>query len=192
MLLLLLQIALLAQNPKLIQNTTVRVEEIYGPCSTDHPKPPCSHDGDTPKVRLALRAYTGVLTVRLKDIDTPEIDQPHGPNSQAVMATLTQIEAPLILKTYRTDRWGKRIEGELFVGALDLNLALVEAGAAWVYDPNGKRRKSFLRGKMRNERLLELMTAEDNARHQRRGLWKDANAEAPWAYRKRMKLKEIN
>jgi hypothetical protein len=59
----------------------------------------------------------------------------------------------------------------VFAGETDVNLALVREGAAWVYRKYTKDRA--------------LLTAEDNARRARRGLWGLDGAEPvpPWEWR---------
>lgn len=91
-----------------------RVESIY--------------DGDTMTVRCAGREEK----VRLYCIDTPEMGQrPWGRQSRDYLRSITPSQVEVV--THDRDRYG-RLVGEVLSEGRSLNLAMVEAGQAAVYN----------------------------------------------------------
>lgn len=109
-------------------------------------------DGDTLTVLTPDKAQ---LKIRLVEIDAPESGQPYGKKAKQALSDL--IFGQDVTVQYKTkDRYG-RILGRVFIDELDVNLRLVELGAAWAYDqyltdPNIKK-------------------AENRARDSKAGLW---------------------
>ena len=66
----------------------------------------------------------------------------------------------------------------------DANLAMILAGVAWHY-------KQYEREQSDGDRV-RYAEAEETARAEHIGLWRDPNPEAPWDYRKRNKLGKVN
>lgn len=120
------------------------------------------HDGDT------LKLSDG-RTVRLQGIDAPELSQPYGKESRALLAKLTRKKKVLFL-SHGKDRYGRTV-AEIFVGKKSVNKSMVGRGAAWWF-------RSFAPADNQLRRL------EDNARKNRIGLWHSANVMAPWEWRK--------
>ena len=109
-------------------------------------------DGDT----LILRVDGGErMGVRLAGIDAPELDQPYGATAKQALATLARDRTARVEVVDR-DEYG-RLVGTVQVGGRNVNAALVEQGAAWVY--------------RRYNRDPQLLVLEDRARSARRGLW---------------------
>ncbi len=83
-------------------------------------------DGDT----LTLRLPDGKpLTVRLRDIDAPEICQPWGPEAKAALSALALNKLAILTPSAR-DSYG-RVVGRITVEELDIGRRLVEDGHAW-------------------------------------------------------------
>ncbi|HWL69449.1 MAG TPA: thermonuclease family protein [Geminicoccus sp.] len=125
------------------------------------------HDGDT---LTLLTPEKQQVKVRLAEIDTPESRQPYGTRARQALADLAFRQQVRVV-VVDTDRYGRTV-GRVFVGATDVNAALVRQGAAWVYrqyahDP-------------------ALRVLEQAARNDRRGLWALPEAERvpPWEWRR--------
>jgi endonuclease YncB( thermonuclease family) len=119
-------------------------------------------DGDS------LELATGE-EVRLFGIDSPERDQPYADRARAELARLVQGKT-VRLEVRDRDGYG-RIVARVFAGEVDVNLALVREGAAWVYRKYSKDKA--------------LLAAEENARRAKRGLWGQGEGDpvAPWEWR---------
>ena len=74
---------------------------------------------------------------------------------------------------FGTDRYGRTL-GLIQVGNQHVNLELVKQGFAWWYKQYAPAAK-------------DLRDAEQAARQAKRGLWVDANAVAPWDFRRAQK-----
>jgi len=127
-------------------------------------------DGDTVDVRLA----SGMIRVRLHAVDAPERDQPQGAAAKAALSALVFGKA-VDVEPFEQDRYD-RLVARLWLDDLDVNAALVEQGAAWVYrryadDP-------------------AYCTYEQAARDLGRGLWSLPAGQriAPWEWRRRKSL----
>ena len=121
-------------------------------------------DGDTIKV-----LKDGIqVKVRLAAIDCPEKGQPYGQAAKKFTANLVAGKIVNVWPT-DTDRYGRTI-AFVFVGGVDLNKELLKAGLAWHY-------KQYSRDP-------ELAKLEFEARSKKVGLWVEADAVAPWEWRK--------
>ncbi|CAK0758303.1 Uncharacterized endonuclease [Gammaproteobacteria bacterium] len=122
-------------------------------------------NGDT------LRLSTGnqQLKVRLAEIDAPEEKQPWGNRAKQALSDLV-LGKEVRVTVQTADRY-KQILGRVFVGSMDVNLELVRQGQAWAY-----RQYTW------DQRLL---TAEQEARTARRGLWSQSqvNLVPPWEWK---------
>jgi endonuclease YncB( thermonuclease family) len=124
------------------------------------------HDGDT----LSLNAGGRRVRVRLAQIDAPERGQPWGRRSHQALARLAERRSARVSIVDR-DRYGRAV-GDLFVGDVFVNEALVREGHAWVIP--------------RYARSEGVAAAEEEARRERRGLWRLPPAERvpPWEWRR--------
>ena len=126
-------------------------------------------DGDTIKV-----FHDGIVSkIRLANIDCPEHNQAFG--QAAKLFTSNYVFGKFVqIADEGNDRYG-RVIGEVAVlnTPLDLNHALVAYGLAWAY-----------RQYCHDSSFYSL---ESSARSQHIGLWSDANAQAPWDFRKQEK-----
>jgi endonuclease YncB( thermonuclease family) len=118
-------------------------------------------DGDTITV---LRGRDPVR-VRLEGIDCPERGQDFATRARQATSDLVYARPVRV----EVDRYG-RVVGRVFVGDIDLSLALVEAGMAWHFK--------------RYSDEAVLTAAESQARVAGIGLWKHANPIPPWEFRR--------
>jgi len=123
-------------------------------------------DGDTFTLRYSSLEEE---RVRLHGIDAPERNQPHGPAAGAELARLIEGREVRVELVDR-DNYG-RLVARVWIGDLDINLALVEAGHAWWYEYYAQDRRD-----------LEL--AEEAARRAQLGLWAQRNPVPPWEWRR--------
>ena len=119
-------------------------------------------DGDTFELADGRR-------VRLHGIDSPEHEQPYADRARDELARLVKGKTVRV-EVHDHDSYG-RIVARVHAGDADVNLALVREGAAWVFRRYTKDRA--------------LLSAEDNARRARRGLWSEADPTPPWEWRHR-------
>jgi endonuclease YncB( thermonuclease family) len=123
-------------------------------------------DGDTIKA-----LHNGkVEKIRLYGIDTPEMDQSFGQAAKNLTSALVagreiQVEPKYIDSS-------KRTVGLVYVDGNLLNELIVMNGYAWVYQMYCKEGFCADWNKLENE-----------ARKQRKGMWKDANNIPPWQWR---------
>lgn len=123
------------------------------------------YDGDTIKVRLG----SGPIIVRLHSIDTPEHDQPWGP--QAARALASRIKGRKISLAVVTHDSYERLVADVQLGGESINAWMVQRGNAWAY-------RHYLEDR-------SYCTWEDEARAARRGLWSAPpdTWRAPWQWR---------
>ena len=122
------------------------------------------HDGDTV---TCLDTAGKPQKIRLRGIDAPEFDQPHGRDARQALAFKLTGGSVRVDGAAR-DQHG-RLLGTLWLGDRDLNRELVSEGHAWVFggfapDP-------------------DLVAAEAEARKARRGLWASPHPLAPQQWR---------
>lgn len=126
-------------------------------------------DGDT---IVILDANQQQHKIRLAGIDAPESYQAFGTRSTESMATLT-FNKTVSVQWKKKDR--ERLIGKVLINGADINLEQVRAGMAWWYVKYAKEQSPS------DRRLYEQ--AEQQARAQRVGLWKDTNPMPPWDFR---------
>lgn len=124
-------------------------------------------DGDT----LSVLVGREPRRVRLAQIDAPESGQPWGRSAKKALSDLAFGRTARVVVVDR-DRYG-RLVGEVWVGGVHLNHALVRAGHAWAYTEYA--------------RSSEIVALEDEARAAGRGLWalQEDQREPPWLWRRR-------
>lgn len=128
-------------------------------------------DGDT--VTL-LDANKRQYKIRLTGIDAPEKKMPFGQRSREHLSDLI-FSKDVQVETEKLDRYGRTL-GKVLLDRNDINLAMIKAGLAWHY-------KTYQKDQSRSDRLL-YAHAEEQARQQRIGLWRDPNPTPPWEWRK--------
>lgn len=123
-------------------------------------------DGDTLHVTPAGRPP---VTVRLRDIDAPEICQPHGPEARAALQDYALGQA-VTMRVFGRDTHGRTI-ARVATSERDLSVRMVEEGHAWSV------RTRFDRGPLvREERMAKALG---------RGLHASAGHVLPWEFRRR-------
>jgi endonuclease YncB( thermonuclease family) len=128
-------------------------------------------DGDTATL---LDANQRQYKIRLTGIDAPEKKMPFGQRSKEHLSDLI-FSRDVQVETEKLDRYGRTL-GKILFDRKDINLAMINAGLAWHY-------KKYQNDQSRSDRLL-YAHAEDQARKQRIGLWRDPNPTPPWEWRK--------
>ena len=122
-------------------------------------------DGDT---LTLLDAAQRQHKVRLAEIDAPEKGQAFGQRSKESLTALCAGQ-PAQVQLAGKDRYG-RVVGKVTCARVDANREQVRRGMAWVYDryaPAGS----------------PLYRLQAEAQADRRGLWDDPRAKAPWSWR---------
>ena len=122
-------------------------------------------DGDTIKGNVDSKR----ITIRLVEIDAPEMDQPFGVESKRFLKKLIENKKVTLISEGK-DRYGRTL-GELFVNKDNLNETMVKSGFAWVYD---RYVKSSL-----------LYSYQDEAKSKTLGIWQSENPIAPWVWRRK-------
>lgn len=128
-------------------------------------------DGDTITVRVGVRV---LHHVRLAWIDAPEKKQPYGQRSKQYLTELIYDRNVVLDCAHR-----ERNPLEVCVVSLDgrnINLEQVRAGMAWWYRTEATNQSEELRA--------SYEAAELEARTEHAGLWADAEATAPWEWRR--------
>jgi endonuclease YncB( thermonuclease family) len=106
-------------------------------------------DGDTIKGTLHLLPMPlNTVSIRLKDIDTPErggyakCDKERELAEQAKQLTTKLIgnNPTIIVRNYSYDKYGGRILGDVFVGEVNVKYELTKAGLATPYFGYGEKR----------------------------------------------------
>lgn len=122
------------------------------------------HDGDTV---TCLDERGQAVKIRLRGIDAPEFDQPHGRAARAALDAKLAGHRVRVAGTAR-DQHG-RLLGTLWLDDRDLNRELVAEGHAWVFGGFAPD--------------ADLVAAEEAARDARRGLWAGDHPVAPSQWR---------
>ena len=132
------------------------------------------HDGDTVTV--------GGESIRLASIDAPELDQAYGQPSRAHLAGM--VLGQTVTVTYAEKDRFDRVVGTVFkADCTNVNLKMVQEGAAWYYEAfqceiDLRQRQAYA-------------AAHAQARAANRGLWA-GDAMAPWRYRNGVDAKVPN
>ena len=129
-------------------------------------------DGDT--IRMSSSSGTTRTTVRLACIDAPETSQaPYGNEARKALQADLPIGTEVSLRTKATDRYGRTV-AEVLKGTTNINQALVQSGAAFVYWQyiEGCDRETYSR-------------LENDARSKSLGVWAVPDGiQRPWDYRR--------
>jgi endonuclease YncB( thermonuclease family) len=131
-------------------------------------------DGDTFKTG-------GGVVCRIDTIDAPETPktqynkpgQPYGEESKKTLEQMV-LNKEVTFRITRSDTKNNRVICQVEISGKGIDLAMVEQGAAWVYE-------EFAKDSIRYPKLKE---AEEKARKARIGLWKELNPEYPATFRK--------
>ena len=130
------------------------------------------HDGDTLTV--------GGEPIRLASIDAPELDQAYGQPSRAHLADMV-LGQTVTVAFAQKDRFD-RVVGTVFkTDCTNVNLKMVEEGAAWYYEA--------YKCEIDIRQRTAYAAKQAEARAVRRGLWDADDALAPWVYRNGVEAK---
>lgn len=122
------------------------------------------HDGDT----VTLSYKNGKkIKVRLFGIDAPELAQLYGEASKKHLYSLL-VKKNIEMKKEDKDTYN-RIVATIYVDGNNINLQMIKDGYAWHY--------------VRYYKSNEYRKAQEQARKNKLGLWKQDNPLEPWAYR---------
>ena len=124
--------------------------------------------------------------VRLRGIDAPEKAQAFGNRSKQALSALVfgRRVSVAYSKVDRYDRWVGRITVGTGDSAVDVSRAMIAQGMAWHYAFYGREQPV-------GERVGDA-EAEQVARLERRGLWRDEAPVAPWEFRRTDRVNEPN
>ncbi len=112
--------------------------------------------------------------IRLAGIDAPERRQAYGLASRKHLASIVAGKQ-VTVEYQKRDRYG-RIVGKVLLDGIDVCLEQVKAGFAWHY-------KKYQHEQSLEDREL-YADAENKARNERLGLWRENNPMPPWEYRR--------
>ena len=137
-------------------------------------------DGDSLHVKYAgfFSFLRRPFPVRLYAIDAPELAQPYGAEARDELASLVR-RGRIRMEAIATDRYGRTV-GLLYRSRRgrqqSVNLMMVSSGMAYWYRRYGGRELGF-------------PEAEEEAKTQRRGVWKDRRSgrQRPWDYRSELR-----
>ncbi|HMO19195.1 MAG TPA: thermonuclease family protein [Oligoflexia bacterium] len=122
-------------------------------------------DGDT----ITVLSNKIPVKIRLNGIDCPENTQDFGTRAKQAASDIAYGKEAAV-NSHGKDRYG-RVIGDITVGSINLNHALVEKGLCWWY-----------RKYAPNDTVLKNL--EQEARTSKRGLWSQPNPIPPWEFRK--------
>jgi micrococcal nuclease len=121
-------------------------------------------DGDT----MTLLVDNKPLKIRLANIDAPEKKQAYGQKSKESLSEICW-ETDATYQAQTVDRYGRTV-AVVFCNGKEVNREQVARGFAWVYTQYNKDQS--------------LPYLEKIAQTNKRGLWADKDAQAPWDFRK--------
>jgi endonuclease YncB( thermonuclease family) len=124
---------------------------------------------------IVLDAARTQHKVRLQGIDAPERGQPFGKRSKEHLSDLIAGQ-DVVVDWDKRDRYG-RIVGKILDEERDVNLAMVRAGYAWWY-------RKYADEQSAADRIL-YEDAEESAKAEGVGLWRDPAPIPPWEWRRR-------
>lgn len=132
-------------------------------------------DGDTVVIDTEGRKR---IKLRIYGIDAPELrrrESPGQPDANGAARVLrSKIRGRRItVSTVDTDRYG-RLVGKLYLDGQDIGREMIREGHAWAY-----------RGYLHSPDDSDYLRSEEEARNERRGIWRASSPEPPWVFRHR-------
>lgn len=122
---------------------------------------------------FTMMTEAGLLYVRLAGIDTPDMKQTYGKESQQALANLI-LHKVIVIRAVGVDPCNRSVAMAWLNGdnGLDISSRLVSGGAAWVYRPYSDSQY--------------LLLLEQKARREKQGLWalESKDRVPPWEWRK--------
>ncbi|MEQ6290886.1 thermonuclease family protein [Vogesella sp. GCM10023246] len=129
-------------------------------------------DGDTLTV---LDAAQQQHKVRFAFIDAPEKAQPYGQRARQALSEQVFHQAVRV-EVIEQDRYGRNV-GRVWRQDQDINLLLVQQGYAWHYRQYAQKTQS-------GSDFARYEAAQQQAEHDRLGLWQQTTPQAPWDWRR--------
>jgi endonuclease YncB( thermonuclease family) len=123
-------------------------------------------DGDTYDLLLADKT---TVRVRMEGIDAPEAGMPYSRKATDYLKELTKGQTSKITLGNK-DQYGRVLSYSYLEDGRELSREMIRAGYAWHYKQYNKD--------------PELAKLEKEAQADKRGLWLDKNAMAPWEVRR--------
>ena len=130
-------------------------------------------DGDTVRV---TDGHGRKHKIRLAYIDAPETDQAHGRASREALQRLLDGQRVRI-EVFDTDQYGREV-ARVSLNGQDVNLSQIQNGHAWHY-------RSIARKNQSPDDYRRYEAAENRAKQNRTGLWRQSDPVAPWTFRYR-------
>jgi len=132
-------------------------------------------DGDT--VVIAPEEGGAFFTCRLYGIDAPEVEHRGKPGQPFGEEARKELKKLILGQTVEVELTGAKTYHRevciIYKEGLNINLELVKRGYAWAY-----------RQYLQRPYASEYITAETEARQNKRGLWLQTNPTPPWEWRK--------
>jgi endonuclease YncB( thermonuclease family)/thiol-disulfide isomerase/thioredoxin len=113
------------------------------------------------------------LVVVLKGVDAPELKQEFGDVAQQHLASLILDKA---VEVDFSQLEGEHVVGKVFCNQMDIGLQVIRDGAAWYDKTSGYSLTEVERG--------IYAEAQQAARNELRGIWKDGSPMPPWEWRR--------
>jgi endonuclease YncB( thermonuclease family) len=122
------------------------------------------------------------VRIRLKSVLPPEAGQPFSETARDHLRALVLDQTVMVDYTHLTDRY---LEARVFLNGIDIGSQMLRDGVVW-YDHSTEYELT------ESDRGLYAQ-CEQAARAEKRGLWQDESAVAPWEYRRiqQAKLDEL-
>lgn len=130
-------------------------------------------DGDT----FEMLVSNHKIKVRVAYIDAPEHGQAFGDNAKNFTTQLIYLKQVCIEVKYK-DPYGRSVAIVKLSKGHTLNEELLKNGLAWHYTKYSNDKK--------------LLSLEQSAQKQRKGVWSTLHPEAPWKYRKTHHIGKYN
>lgn len=125
-------------------------------------------DGDS----FTIKSYGKNVRVRMYGIDAPELKQRYGKEAKKYLEDLI-LGKKVELKVLYEDKYRRKI-ARVYYKSKEINLEMLRSGNVWFYEYHAKNEKEYRR-------------AYEEAKREKRGLWKDKNPENPRDFRLRNK-----
>lgn len=126
-------------------------------------------DGNT---LLVIDNYKDTISVILKGIDCPELNQEMGKPAKAYTIKYC-LGSTVDVELFGKDRYGNDI-ANITMSDTDLSKSLLEAGLAWYYH--------------KNKGDVALETVEKCSRARKIGIWESENPVEPWIFRRQQSM----
>jgi endonuclease YncB( thermonuclease family) len=123
-------------------------------------------DGDT----ITVLNGTRQVKIRLNCIDAPENGQSFGNRAKQFMSSLV-FGNEVMIQEHGLDKYGRTIGDVRLSDGMNVNREIVKAGLAWWY-----------RRYCPDDQTLRGL--EEEAKNDKRGLWRDQTPVPPWSWRK--------